>query len=314
LSVKVYSTPERVEEKKEKKKGFDIKRIKIDIPMLSDDLEGGIPKRELILLTGPPGSGKTITAIKILSDAISQGMLTCYISSEMTSYHVRMQARKLGIDLPKFQDFRPKESEKLSISQPIFVDAYSFSQLSDIIKSEKGEESKYVNSLNPSTLYRMFNELLSAVGKSAASEGKKKVGMLIVLDSTSPFIARAPSLARNMGVRLLSILRIYSSRPKKNENSRPSKKDEEKRAAVYTTVVATAQVSSTTGITYGFPLEHIASGIIVFDVIVPKKRGDVIERIAYIKKMRYTKHYMGTYDVLIDYEAHGKRYPIYFNR
>ncbi|MEM2671764.1 MAG: ATPase domain-containing protein [Sulfolobales archaeon] len=308
LSVKVYSTPERVEEKKEKEKGFDIERIKIDIPMLSEDLEGGIPKRELILLTGPPGAGKTITAIKILSDAISQGMRACYISSEMTSYHVRMQARKLGIDLPKFQDFRPEEGEKLSISQPIFVDAYSFSQLSDMIRSEmseKGKESKYVSPLSPATLYRMFNELLSAVGESAASEGKDRVEMLIVFDSTSPFIARAPSLARNMGVTLLSILRIYS---------RPSKKDKESRAAVYTTVVATAQVSSTTGITYGFPLEHIASGIIAFEVIVPKKRGDVIERIAYVKKMRYTKHYMGTYDVLIDYEANGRRYPIYFKR
>jgi KaiC/GvpD/RAD55 family RecA-like ATPase len=308
LGVKVYPTPERVEEKEEREKGFDIERIKIDIPMLSEDLEGGIPKKELILLTGPPGAGKTITAIKILSDAISQGMLACYISSEMTSYHVRMQARKLGIDLPKFQDFRPERSEKLSISQPIFVDAYSFSQLSDIIRSEmseKSKESRYVSPLSPTTLYRMFNELLSAVGESALSEGRDRVEMLIVFDSTSPFIARAPSLARNMGVTLLSILRIYS---------RPLKKDKESRAAVYTTIVATAQVSSTTGITYGFPLEHIASGIITFEVIVPKKRGDAIERIAYVKKMRYTKHYMGTYDVLIDYEANGRRYPIYFKR
>jgi len=307
LSVKVYPTPERVEEKEERGKGFDIERIKIDIPMLSEDLEGGIPKRELILLTGPPGAGKTITAIKILSDAISQGMLACYISSEMTSYQVRMQARRLGIDLPKFQDFRPEKGGKLGISQPIFVDAYSFSQLSDMIRSEmseKGKESRYVSPFSPTTLYRMFNELLSAVGESAASEGRNSVEMLIVFDSTSPFIARAPSLARNMGITLLSILRIYS---------RPAKEGKE-RTAIYTTVVATAQVSSTTGITYGFPLEHIASGIIVFDMITPKKRGDVIERIAYVKKMRYTKHYMGTYDVLIDYEANGRKYPIYFKR
>jgi KaiC/GvpD/RAD55 family RecA-like ATPase len=49
-------------------------------------------------------------------------------------------------------------------------------------------------------------------------------------------------------------------------------------------------------------------------VIRPSREGEELKRIAYIKKMRYTKHYLGAYRVLIGEQVEGQYHPVYFKR
>lgn len=311
MSVKAYPaspSPVEREEKKEayenEKGEFDVGRIKITIPRLAEDIKGGIPEREMILLTGPPGSGKTITAINILADAASQGLLTCYISSEMNSYQVRMQARSVGIELPRFYDFRIDKEPPLD--SPIFIDAYAFSEISKHMQEQyekKGEEGKrYVSPFSPETFLAAVDMLLSTISKSS-KPGQQPVRLLVVADSISTYLSKAAVYARRFGVQIQSVLRKYSFQTKE-------------RPAIYTTMVLVSQISTTTGTTYGFPLEHAVGGIIEYKLVTPQREGDEVKRLAYIKKMRYTPHYLGTYRVLIGYENPDDRkwYPIYFKR
>jgi len=317
MSVKAYPaspSPVEREERKEERGEFDVSRIKITIPRLAEDIKGGIPEREMILLTGPPGSGKTITAINILADAASQGLLTCYISSEMNSYQVRMQARSVGIELPRFYDFRI--DKELPLDSPIFIDAYAFSEISKHIQEQyekkgeegkshekKGEEGKrYVSPFSPETFLAAVDMLLSTISKSS-KPGQQSIRLLVVADSISTYLSKAAVYARRFGVQIQSTLRKYSFQAKE-------------RPAIYTTMVLVSQISTTTGTTYGFPLEHAVGGIIEYKLVTPQREGDEVKRLAYIKKMRYTPHYLGTYRVLIGYENPDdkKWYPIYFKR
>lgn len=311
MSVHAYPAPQKgqrgeVREGREAKegRGFEIGRIRISIPKLNEDIEGGFPERELILLTGPPGSGKTITAINILADAISQGMVAAYISSEMNSYQVRMQARSVGIELPRFEDFRVDRD--FDLNSPIFIDAYAFSEVSRHLMEEKekkkGEEGKrYISPYSPETFLAALDMLLSKVSSRAREQ--QPVKMLIVADSISTYLSSAAVLARRFGVQIQSVLRRYSF-------------GDRERTPIHATMILVSQISSTTGTTYGFPIEHAVGGIIEFKLITPSREGEELKRIAYIKKMRYTNHYLGTYRVLIGYEDKDEKkyYPIYFKR
>ena len=68
-------------------------------------LNGGIPRKSNLLVTGAPGTGKTIMALQFVFNGIKKyGENGLYISTEETLENVRMHAKGLKIDLKKYEN------------------------------------------------------------------------------------------------------------------------------------------------------------------------------------------------------------------
>ncbi|RLF57969.1 MAG: hypothetical protein DRN25_05780, partial [Thermoplasmata archaeon] len=62
------------------KKDLTIERISTGIPKLDELLQGGLPKNSVTLVSGPPGSGKSILCFHFINAGIKNGERCLYIS------------------------------------------------------------------------------------------------------------------------------------------------------------------------------------------------------------------------------------------
>jgi KaiC/GvpD/RAD55 family RecA-like ATPase len=80
-------------------------RVKTYIQGLDEELQGGIPERNLVLIAGPPGTMKTSIALWILyHNALEAGRTGAYISLEQSKDSLLAQAESLGMDFSKVED------------------------------------------------------------------------------------------------------------------------------------------------------------------------------------------------------------------
>lgn len=77
--------------------------IKTGIPGLDDVLKGGVREGASILITGPPGTGKTIFGIQFILEGAKKGESGVYITSEETVQDIRQYAKNLGFDMEKYE-------------------------------------------------------------------------------------------------------------------------------------------------------------------------------------------------------------------
>lgn len=88
-----------------------IERVKTGIPGLDELLEGGIPKGNVVLLTGPAGSGKTIFGLQfVVKGAKLYDERGAFITFEQSKKDIVEQAALFGWDLEKLE-----EEEKIKI-------------------------------------------------------------------------------------------------------------------------------------------------------------------------------------------------------
>src|SRR3989338_1946828 len=82
-----------------------ITRIKTGIKGFDNLIESGIPESYSILLSGSPGTGKTIFAMEFLKNGAlkfnENGLL---ITFEETPKNIIMQAKQIGMDIKKLHD------------------------------------------------------------------------------------------------------------------------------------------------------------------------------------------------------------------
>jgi KaiC/GvpD/RAD55 family RecA-like ATPase len=77
--------------------------IKSGIPGLDEILKGGIRKRSSVLLTGQPGSGKSIFGMQFLLQGAKDGEPGIYLTSEESVESIREYAEALGLDFDSFE-------------------------------------------------------------------------------------------------------------------------------------------------------------------------------------------------------------------
>ncbi|WP_246275930.1 RAD55 family ATPase [Methanolobus zinderi] len=77
-------------------------RLSTGISRFDKKLQGGYPEGESILITGEPGTGKTIMGIQFLHQACSQGKKCMMIATEETPEKILLHAKLLGFDLKPF--------------------------------------------------------------------------------------------------------------------------------------------------------------------------------------------------------------------
>ncbi len=81
-----------------------IARVKTGINGLDELLEGGFPKGHCILLSGAPGTGKTIFALQYLYNGARNGEKCLYIAFNDQVEDVLLQPAVLGWDIQKYVD------------------------------------------------------------------------------------------------------------------------------------------------------------------------------------------------------------------
>ena len=81
-------------------------RVPTGIVGLDNLIEGGLPKGRSILITGDPGTGKTIFALQFLVDGLKRGEKGIYVTADESPMDVLEQAASLGWDLEPRVDAR----------------------------------------------------------------------------------------------------------------------------------------------------------------------------------------------------------------
>ena len=77
-------------------------RVPTGIEGLDRRIEGGLPKGRSILITGEPGTGKTIFALQFLVDGLKRGEKGIFVTADEGPVDVLEQAASLGWDLESY--------------------------------------------------------------------------------------------------------------------------------------------------------------------------------------------------------------------
>ncbi|MBU2638016.1 MAG: AAA family ATPase [Nanoarchaeota archaeon] len=76
-----------------------MEKLKFGIEGLDEILKGGIRKGSAVLVTGPPGSGKSIAAMQFIYSGAKKGVPGMFITSEETAYYLREDMASVGFDI-----------------------------------------------------------------------------------------------------------------------------------------------------------------------------------------------------------------------
>jgi len=158
-----------------------VERITTGIPGLDQLLNGGIPKRNIVLVSGGPGTGKTIMSQQYLYHGLLKGEPGVYVALEEHPVQVRREMAEFGWDVRRFEDMN-----KFAI-----VDSFT----SGIGESAKRE--KYVV-----TDVDDFGEFVDVV-KEAVRDVK---AVRVAVDSVSTLYITRPSVARGLLMNLKRVL------------------------------------------------------------------------------------------------------------
>lgn len=74
-----------------------VNRVKTGVKGLDELLSGGIPKESITLVSGPPGSGKSIFCLQFLAKGIEEGEKCLYLTLDKKIEGLLTQAVELGI-------------------------------------------------------------------------------------------------------------------------------------------------------------------------------------------------------------------------
>lgn len=80
-----------------------MKKVKTFVPGLDDILKGGVREGASVLITGPPGTGKTILGIQYIAEGAKRGEAGIYITSEESVADIRRYGESLGFPMKEFE-------------------------------------------------------------------------------------------------------------------------------------------------------------------------------------------------------------------
>jgi len=78
-----------------------IERVPTGVPGLDPLIEGGFPKGRSILVTGNPGTGKTIFSLQFLAEGLERGEKAIYVAADEPPFDIVEQAASMGWDFEK---------------------------------------------------------------------------------------------------------------------------------------------------------------------------------------------------------------------
>ncbi len=158
-----------------------VERIKTGIPGMDEILHGGIPKRNVVLLAGGPGTGKSIFGQQYLWNGLKNGEPGVFVALEEHPVQVRINMAQFGWDV------RPYEEKGLFA----MVDAFTAGI------GEAAKRERYVVR-DPDDVNMLIDVIREAIRDVNA--------VRVVVDSVSTLYLTKPSLARATVMRLKRVL------------------------------------------------------------------------------------------------------------
>ena len=162
-------------------------RVPTGVVGLDPLLDGGFPKGRSILVTGEPGTGKTIFALQFLYDGLKRGEKGVFVTADEAPMDVIEQAASLG------WDFEPHiQNKELAI-----LNAASYLSLLPGTGAER-----------PIDVHKVVSDLAGFVNQIGAQR--------LVLDPASPFVLLRDAAARIQDQTRLLIQLLRASMPTTN--------------------------------------------------------------------------------------------------
>ncbi len=158
-----------------------IERVKTGIPGFDEILYGGIPKRNVVLLSGGPGTGKTIFGQQFLWNGLQLGEPGLYVALEEHPVQVRLNMRQFGWDVRQY------ERDGLFA----IIDAFTGGI------GEAAKREKYVVR-DPRDIEQLLLILRQAIRDIGA--------VRVVVDSVSTIYLTRPVIARDVVLKLKKVL------------------------------------------------------------------------------------------------------------
>jgi len=158
-----------------------VERVKTGIPGMDEILYGGIPRRNIVLLSGGPGTGKSIFSYQYLWNGLTYGEPGVFVALEEHPVQVRINMSQFGWDV------RPYEQRGMFA----IVDAFTGGI------GEAAKREKYVVK-DPEDVGLLIDVLKQAI----RDVGAKRV----VVDSVSTLYLAKPVLARRTVMLLKRVL------------------------------------------------------------------------------------------------------------
>ena len=79
-------------------------RISTGIGRLDELISGGLPSNSVTLISGTPGSGKTIMCYHYIQEGLSNGERCLYLTSDERVKNIIKQANELGFNFQQYVD------------------------------------------------------------------------------------------------------------------------------------------------------------------------------------------------------------------
>jgi len=158
-----------------------IERVKTGIPGLDEILNGGLPKRNIVLLSGGPGTGKSIMSQQFIWNGLQSGEAGIYVALEEHPAQIKVNMRQFGWDVSPF--------EKKNMFE--IVDAFTGGI------GEYAKRLRYVVP-DPTDIGSLTDVLRDAIRDLGAQRA--------VIDSVSTLYITKPSVARGVIMQLKRVL------------------------------------------------------------------------------------------------------------
>ena len=95
-------------------------RIDTGIDRLNELLSGGLPSNSITLVSGTPGSGKTILCFHYLWEGLNNGESCLYLTSDERIENILKQAKEIGFDFRQWVEQGKMKFLYLNIDKPRF--------------------------------------------------------------------------------------------------------------------------------------------------------------------------------------------------
>ncbi|MEM1606722.1 MAG: KaiC domain-containing protein [Candidatus Bathyarchaeia archaeon] len=158
-----------------------IERVLTGIPGFDEILNGGIPKRNVVLLSGGPGTGKSIFGYQYLYNGLVRKEPGVFVALEEHPVQVRLSMSQFGWDVSSYED------------KGLFalVDAFTAGI------GEAAKREKYVVKV-PDDFQMLIDVLRTAIRDVGAER--------VVVDSVTTLYITKPALARSVVLQLKKVL------------------------------------------------------------------------------------------------------------
>ena len=159
-----------------------MRKVKTGIPGLDEILNGGIPERNVVLLSGGPGTGKSIFSWQFLYKGVAEyDEPGVYVALEEHPVQIRINMRQFGWDIEKFEN-----EGKFAI-----VDAFT----AGIGRAARREKYVVTDPNDVNLLSDIIREAVNDIGAKRAA-----------VDSVTTLYLTKPVLARSTVLKLKKIL------------------------------------------------------------------------------------------------------------